>query len=176
MGLRYPKCWMECTYISPLWLLWFVSNSLDPQQWIGTTASGEMQHTSGSYSAVVAGTNLRFVDRFIPPSRNMTADHVYDRIISLNTIYWYKDKWVLHTRIPDFFFYIFRHRHRLSAFGCTTVTPSSKYCVGLVCHSSLHPHSMKARSKWRHSVCSAATASCRRCRSACVDHCSYAAQ
>ena len=47
---------------------------------------------SGSYSAVVAGTNLRFVDRFISPSRNMTADHVFDRIISLNTIYWYKDK------------------------------------------------------------------------------------
>lgn len=39
----------------------------DPQQWIGTTASGEVQHMSGSYSAVVVGTDLRFVNLFAFP-------------------------------------------------------------------------------------------------------------
>ncbi|KAF9479793.1 sphingomyelin phosphodiesterase [Pholiota conissans] len=45
-------------------------------QWVGTTASGEVQHMSGSYSAIPSGTNLR--------------------IISLNTIYWYKDNFWLY--------------------------------------------------------------------------------
>ncbi|KAF8195992.1 Metallo-dependent phosphatase-like protein [Pholiota molesta] len=45
-------------------------------QWVGTAAAGEVQHMSGSYSAVPSGTNLR--------------------IISLNTIYWYKDNFWLY--------------------------------------------------------------------------------
>jgi sphingomyelin phosphodiesterase len=45
-------------------------------QWIGSVSAAQVTHYSGSYSAVVSGTNLR--------------------IISINTVYWYKQNYWLY--------------------------------------------------------------------------------
>ncbi|TFK38175.1 Metallo-dependent phosphatase-like protein [Crucibulum laeve] len=65
------------TSSSPLSSQWvFDTQSQGWAQWINSTAAGQVQHLSGSYSVVAPGTNLR--------------------IISLNTIYWYKDNFWLY--------------------------------------------------------------------------------
>ncbi|KJA25536.1 hypothetical protein HYPSUDRAFT_405070 [Hypholoma sublateritium FD-334 SS-4] len=54
----------------------FDTQSQGWSQWIGTASASQVQHISGSYSSVVSGTDLR--------------------IISLNTVYWYKDNFWLY--------------------------------------------------------------------------------
>ena len=48
---------------------------VNEKPWIGPTGAASVQHASGSYASVVTGTSLK--------------------IISLNTIYWYRNKWAL---------------------------------------------------------------------------------
>ncbi|KDR79984.1 hypothetical protein GALMADRAFT_242166 [Galerina marginata CBS 339.88] len=54
----------------------FDTQSAGWNPFIGTAAASQVQHSSGSYGAIVSGTSLR--------------------IISLNTIYWYKDNFYLY--------------------------------------------------------------------------------
>jgi hypothetical protein len=62
------------------------------EPWINSTGADQVKHHSGSYSAVVPGTNLRYTPSLI--STDVFA-HNRNSIISINDIYWYKNKCVI---------------------------------------------------------------------------------
>ncbi|KIM91576.1 hypothetical protein PILCRDRAFT_34925, partial [Piloderma croceum F 1598] len=42
----------------------FETQSVGWETWIGSNAAGKVDHTSGSYSAIVSGTNLQYYQNF----------------------------------------------------------------------------------------------------------------